>query len=188
MVGLFRRTARTGAQRFLALLGVRQAGLGPTHVRLRSRRRDRRFQDRIHRRRNPDLSAFQKAKGKLLIYHGWADPVVPPEDGIRYYETVGARWEGRRESLPSSACLWCRGWATAATVRVQIRFDTLGGLDQRVTEGAAPQKIIASHTTNGAVDRTRLLCPYPQVSKWNGSGSTSTDDEASFTCAAEDRR
>src|SRR5947209_165204 len=37
---------------------------------------------------NPDLSRFQQAGGKLIIYQGWADPVVPPEDTIQYFENV----------------------------------------------------------------------------------------------------
>src|SRR5262249_48091638 len=49
---------------------------------------------------NPDLSAFQKNAGKLLMYHGWADPVVPPEDGIRYYESV-ANAMGGTETIAS---------------------------------------------------------------------------------------
>jgi feruloyl esterase len=41
--------------------------------------------------------------------------------------------------------------------------------------------VIASHATNGVVDRTRPLCPYPQEAQWNGAGST--DDAANFVCA-----
>ena len=37
---------------------------------------------------DPDLRAFQRRGGKLLLYHGWADAVVPPEDTIGYYERV----------------------------------------------------------------------------------------------------
>ena len=47
---------------------------------------------------------------------------------------------------------------------------------------AAPDRIIASHSTNGAIDRTRPLCPYPLEARWNGSGSI--DDAAAFTCSA----
>ena len=41
---------------------------------------------------------------------------------------------------------------------------------------------IASHSTTGKVDRTRPLCPYPQVAKYKGTGSI--DDAANFACAA----
>jgi len=42
--------------------------------------------------------------------------------------------------------------------------------------------LIASHATNGKVDRTRPLCPYPQVARWKGTGSI--DEAANFSCVA----
>ena len=59
-------------------------------------------------------------------------------------------------------------------------FDMLAALEQWVEQGKAPEKIIASHSTAGKVDRTRPLCPYPQVAKYKGSGSI--DEAASFAC------
>jgi feruloyl esterase len=46
--------------------------------------------------------------------------------------------------------------------------------------GIAPDRIIAAHTTCGCPDRTRPLCPYPQVARYDGSGSI--DDAANFDC------
>jgi feruloyl esterase len=60
------------------------------------------------------------------------------------------------------------------------QFDTLSALDQWVEKGVAPDTMIASHRTGGTVDRTRPLCPYPQVAKWKGSGSK--DEAANFAC------
>ncbi len=37
---------------------------------------------------NSDLTRFKERGGKLLMYEGWADPVVPPDDVIRYFESV----------------------------------------------------------------------------------------------------
>jgi feruloyl esterase len=59
-------------------------------------------------------------------------------------------------------------------------FDMLTALEQWVEKGNAPGEIIASHSTAGAIDRTRPLCPYPQVAHYKGSGSV--DEAASFTC------
>ena len=53
-------------------------------------------------------------------------------------------------------------------------------LEQWVEQGKAPEKLNASHSTNGKVDRTRPLCPYPQVAKYQGTGSI--DDAANFAC------
>ncbi len=125
---------------------------------------------------NPDLKAFQARGGKLVMYSGWADPVVPPGDVVRYYEA--ARGSGATQSffrlfmVPGMG--HCNGGPGPST------FDALGALDSWVTGSVAPNKIIASHSTNGAVDRTRPLCPYPLVARWNGSGST--DDAKRFAC------
>jgi feruloyl esterase len=59
-------------------------------------------------------------------------------------------------------------------------FDKVGTLNRWVEEGKAPDSIIASHSTEGKVDRTRPLCPYPQVATYKGAGSI--DDAANFTC------
>jgi feruloyl esterase len=130
---------------------------------------------------DPELKRFQRRGGRLLIYQGWADPVVPPEDTIRYYETVvRAAGEG---AAPAVARLFlipgmghCSGGPGPST------FDGLGALDSWVTQGTAPSRIVATHSTNGAVDRSRPLCPYPQTPRWKGAGST--DDAASFECVA----
>jgi feruloyl esterase len=53
-------------------------------------------------------------------------------------------------------------------------------LDQWVTTGKAPVQVSASRVRDGRVDRTRPLCPWPQVASYTGSGST--DDAASFVC------
>jgi feruloyl esterase len=59
-------------------------------------------------------------------------------------------------------------------------FDELGAMERWVEKGEAPQQIVASHKTDGKVDRTRPLCPYPQVARYQGNGSV--DDAANFAC------
>lgn len=120
---------------------------------------------------NPDLKPFQARGGKLLMYSGWADPVVPPGDVVKYYDA--ARGAGVRLFM-APGMGHCGGGPGPST------FDALGALDKWVTGNAAPDKIIASHSSNGAVDRTRPLCPYPQIARWNGTGSS--DDAKQFTC------
>jgi feruloyl esterase len=66
-------------------------------------------------------------------------------------------------------------------------FNAVAALEQWVEKGKAPDRIIAAHfpenASPGKPDRTRPLCPYPQVAKYKGSGST--DDAANFVCAKE---
>ena len=61
-------------------------------------------------------------------------------------------------------------------------FDKMAALERWVEQGKAPDALIATHSTSGKVDRSRPLCPHPQVAKYKGSGST--DEASSFVCAA----
>jgi feruloyl esterase len=61
-------------------------------------------------------------------------------------------------------------------------FDMLTALENRVERGTPPASILATHRTDGRVDRTRPLCPHPQVAVYSGSGSI--DDAANFRCAS----
>jgi feruloyl esterase len=62
--------------------------------------------------------------------------------------------------------------------------DILSALDLWVTRHQAPEQIIASNQTNGVINFTRPLCPYPQNAQYKGTGSTS--DAASFICADDE--
>ena len=60
-------------------------------------------------------------------------------------------------------------------------FDAVGALEQWVEKGKPPEKIIASHMTDGKADRTRPLCAYPQVARYKGTGDI--NDGENFVCA-----
>ena len=70
----------------------------------------------------------------------------------------------------------------AASAQVSVRCDTdpVNALNSWVQNGKAPDQIPAARIRNGAPDRTRPLCPYPQVAHYQGSGNT--DDAANFAC------
>ncbi len=49
----------------------------------------------------------------------------------------------------------------------------------------APERIVASKLEGGEGGAyPGSLCPYPQVARWNGAGST--DDAANFRCVTPD--
>jgi feruloyl esterase len=56
----------------------------------------------------------------------------------------------------------------------------LAALDRWVEKGHAPDQIAAARVKDGVTDRTRPLCPYPQVATYKGSGSI--DEAANFVC------
>lgn len=134
---------------------------------------------------NPDLSQFKARGGKLIHYHGWSDPDITPLNSINYYESVvkaqGDDVHGLRRTeefyrLFMVPGMWHCGGGPGAT-----SFDMIEPLDNWVEKGVAPDKVLASRITNGVVERTRPLCPYPQEAQWKGVGST--DDAANFVCA-----
>lgn len=131
---------------------------------------------------DPNLSKFFGHNGKLLLYHGWADTNVSPYLTIQYYKSVVDTMGGEKKAADSVRLFLEPGMGHCGGGEGPNKFDKVKPMEAWVEKGAPPEKIIASHATAGKVDRTRPLCPYPQVAKYKGSGSI--DDAASFSCAA----
>jgi feruloyl esterase len=128
---------------------------------------------------DPNLRRFFARGGKLIQYHGWADPQIPPLHSVDYYrhvvETVGkVERSYRLFMVPGMA--HCGGGVGPN------EFNSLAALERWRESGTAPDRITAYHVEGGKVDMTRPLCPYPQVAKYTGVGSTK--DEKNFVCAA----
>jgi Tannase and feruloyl esterase len=131
---------------------------------------------------DPNLKEFFSRDGKLLMYHGWSDPLIPPLNTVNYYESVQKLLKvvGAAKAENSMRLFMFPGMTHCGGGEGPNRFDAIGSLSQWVEKGEAPTNMIASHFTNNAVDRTRPVCPYPQVASYKGSGST--DDASNFVC------
>ncbi len=130
---------------------------------------------------NPDLRPFAAHGGRLIVYHGWTDPLLSPWNSIAYWEAVNARMGAR--AVPGFYRLFmvpgmdhCRGGAGPD------RFDALAAVMAWREHGQAPDRMVAA-SANGA--RSRPLCPWPQVARYSGTGSS--DEAASFQCVAPRR-
>ena len=130
---------------------------------------------------DPNLKPFFGHGGRLLQYHGWNDWQISPLSSVIYYENVLETLGGPGKVEDSYRLFMAPGMGHCGGGEGPNHFDMLGALDEWVEKGQAPAKVIASHITDGKVDRTRPLCPYPQVAKYKGSGST--NDAANFVCA-----
>ena len=136
------------------------------------------------------LDALRSNGGKLLVYHGTADPVFSFNDTTAWYDALGAA-HGRRTSsfarlFPVPGMNHCSGGPAAD------QFDALEHLVKWVENGAAPERIVANvrgadaNTANKELPvgwsgmRSRPLCPYPAVARYDGRGDRETAE--SFTC------
>jgi pimeloyl-ACP methyl ester carboxylesterase len=139
---------------------------------------------------DPLMRRFIGRGGKMIVFHGAADPVFSALDSIRWYEALGQ----------------AHGAAAAAQARLYLvpgmnhsrggpatdQVDMLDPLVRWVEGGQAPGEMIARARgataavpnpevpADWAPDRTRPLCPYPQVARYRGAGNVET--AASFAC------
>ena len=164
---------------------------------------------------NPDLRSFRDHGGKLIQYHGWGDAAIAPRDSINFYEQVQTflkRYPDPRSANPTDIQAFYRlfmvpglqhctngpgatsfgndEFAALASTPDDADHDVLLALDKWVTQGIAPDKIIASGKTGAdaksgsqGIPLTRPLCAYPAVAHYKGQGDTSAAEN--FACITE---
>jgi feruloyl esterase len=126
---------------------------------------------------DPDLSKFKARGGKLLLYAGWGDTGITPENTVLYYDSILAKM-GRNQGdfvrlfmVPGMG--HCSGGPGPNT------FDSIGAMEQWRERGATPTQLTGFNPASGL---TRPLCSYPQAAKYKGSGNIK--DAANWSCAA----
>jgi hypothetical protein len=130
--------------------------------------------------KDPDLSKFRKRGGKLLMTYGWADTILQPMAGVHYYEQ--AQSKNGPETKDFFRLFMIPGMSHCAGGIGPDRHDPMTAVVNWVEKGTAPASIKASQVVNNQVVRSRPLCPYPEVARYNGQGSI--DDAANFRCVA----
>jgi feruloyl esterase len=129
---------------------------------------------------DPNLTPFLSHGGKLLMYHGWTDQQVTPQTSTIYYDKV-LKTVGKETAAKGIALFMVPGMNHCQGGAGTDAFDKMAAIESWVATNKAPTSIIASHLTNGTIDKTRPLCPFPQVAKYKGAGDT--NDAANFACA-----
>jgi feruloyl esterase len=121
----------------------------------------------IYNADNPDLSAFAGRGGKLIVYHGWADPIVTPWRTLNYVEDVQRRM-GRSSATDSFLRLFMLPGFDHCGVQTgpganDAGFDPLPALEAWVERGIAPASIPSARIgADGAVQWSQTVCPYPK--------------------------
>jgi feruloyl esterase len=136
--------------------------------------------DNVLKAVDPDLKRFVSRGGKLILYHGWSDNLISPWNSIDYFDSVVRKLGGLEKAEDSVRLFMAPGMSHCGGGEGPNAFDMVAPLEQWVEHGKAPESVVASHRTGGQADRTRPLCPYPQVARYKGTGSI--DDAANFVC------
>jgi hypothetical protein len=130
--------------------------------------------------KNPDLSQFRKRGGKLLMTYGWADSILQPMVGVKYYEQAVAKNDPN--TIDFFRLFMVPGMSHCSGGIGPDQHDAMTALINWVEKGKAPASIEARKIEKNTVVRTRPLCPYPQVARYAGQGNI--DDAANFRCVA----
>ncbi|WP_436520929.1 tannase/feruloyl esterase family alpha/beta hydrolase [Actinoplanes sp. HUAS TT8] len=138
-------------------------------------------QSGIYDATDPDLSAFRAAGGKLLLWHGWADPAISPYGTIAYYHALTERMGGTAATQRFARLFMLPGVAHCGGGQGPDAIDALTPTLAWVENGVAPDRLVATKYQDDDVVRTRPVYPYPTVARYDGSGSV--DDAANFTPA-----
>ena len=138
---------------------------------------------------NPDLRKFKEHGGKLIQYHGWEDPAIPPRESIAYFDLVQLKMGDTSNFyrlFMAPGMLHCAGGRGPNPVHPPA----MAALVNWVEHGRAPDRLIvpkrAGNKAAGAIERTRPLCPHPQLAQWDGIGDWKSAD--SFRCATPESR
>ena len=128
---------------------------------------------------NADLTTFEVAGGKLLLWHGWSDAAITALGTIKYYERVRERHSDvasfvRLFMLPAVG--HCGGGSGPSQV------EWLETIQKWVEDDEAPDQVLATRRSpDGEVEISRPLCAFPARAVYDGSGDPRRED--SFSCA-----
>jgi feruloyl esterase len=141
---------------------------------------------------NPaDMAQLRNRGGRVLVYHGVSDAVFSVNTSIEWFRALDAAQGGTAAEF--ARVFPVPGMAHCAFGPATDQFDAITPLVRWVEEGIAPDRIVASVRGPGnagpvntelpagwAPNRTRPLCPYPQVARFVPGGNA--EDAASFVC------
>ena len=131
------------------------------------------------------LMSFIGKGRKMLVYHGYSDPALPPFRTVKYYEDLADITPGHLQRLQDSVRLFMvPGMQHCGGGPGPNVFDTLTPLEQWVEHGQAPESIPAIHFVNNdpaqGIDRTMPLCKFPEQAEYRGRGDV--NEAANWSC------
>lgn len=136
---------------------------------------------------NTDFADFRQAGGKMIVYHGWADPLVTPFLTVAWYDAI-ARANGGADKARDFARLFmvpgmdhC-GINTAGPGIADTGIDPLTALERWVEQGEAPDALLATKAdAQGHTAWSRPVCAWPMQAAYGGGDPK---EPGSFRCEA----
>jgi pimeloyl-ACP methyl ester carboxylesterase len=136
---------------------------------------------------DPDLSELREQETKLLIYHGWSDPLIIPEPIIHYYQRAAEAAGGLQQLQRNARLFMVPGWGHCweQPAAAPDDFDPLFELEQWVEQARPPQFMVARQLDAAGVEqRSRPICAYPSVVRLKAGKNPDKYD--SYECVNED--
>lgn len=136
----------------------------------------------------PDLNKFAARGGKMIIWHGWGDPLVTPFLTVDWYEAM-AKAAGGMDKMRDTARLFLIPGMDHCGINphnqsiTDTGIDPLTALEQWVEHGTAPASLTATKRNAGQTAWQRPICAYPLTAKLNPDSDASV--AGNWTCAAE---
>ena len=118
---------------------------------------------------SPDLSGFRNRGGRLIIWHGWADRIVPPAGTVGYYAAMRDRMGGLGAVQTFARLFMFPGISHCSGTAPCPSCNLIEPLVSWVEDGTAPDEVL--FTEDEAATRTRSVFAYPLRSKHAASGS-----------------
>jgi len=126
---------------------------------------------------DPDLSKFKAHGGKLLLYAGWGDTTITPENTVLYYENVLKKMGSNQGDFVRLFMVpgmqHCRGGDGPNT------FDSIGTMEAWREKSVTPAQMMGFNPQSSL---SRPICAYPQVAQYKGKGNIK--DASNWACGA----
>jgi hypothetical protein len=128
---------------------------------------------------NPNLGAFERDGGKILIWHGLADELIFPQGTIQYYQRIQDTL-GAKNTATFARLFVAPGAQHCAAAAGPAPANPLQDVVNWVEHGQAPTTILATGGVDPSGQATqRQLCMYPYLSEYVGGDPASL---SSYSC------
>jgi len=131
---------------------------------------------------DPNLSPFSKSGGKMIVWHGLADNLIPPKGTLMYRQRVEALLGGTDAVNDFWRLFFVPGVSHRGGGYGPVPTDPLAAVVAWVENGTAPDTLAAQYVDPSGATVNHDICKYPLVSRYDGKGDPKV--ASSYTCAS----